>query len=54
MPGVVEDAMQVILNIKEIVIRNKEGKPGKMHCSVKGEAVARVADIKADEHLRTC
>jgi DNA-directed RNA polymerase subunit alpha len=49
--GVVEDTMQLILNIKEIVIRNKEGKPGKMHLNVKGEAVARVADIKSDSHL---
>ena len=36
-PGVVEDAMQVVLNIKQIVIRNKEGKPGTMHLKVKGE-----------------
>jgi DNA-directed RNA polymerase subunit alpha len=50
-PGVVEDAMQLILNIKEIVIRNKEGKPGKMHLTVAGEGVARVADITADAHL---
>lgn len=49
--GVVEDTMQLILNIKSIVIRNKEGRPGKMSLSIKGEAVARVADIKADEHL---
>jgi len=50
-PGVVEDAMQVLLNIKNIVIRNKEGKAGKMHLSIKGESVARVADITADKHL---
>lgn len=50
-PGVVEDTMQVVLNIKGIVIRNKEGKPGTMKLHVKGEAVARVADIQADEHL---
>lgn len=50
-PGVVEDAMQLMLNIKEVVVRNKEGKPGKMHLKVAGEAVARVADIQADEHL---
>ncbi len=50
-PGVVEDAMQVLLNIKEIVIRNKEGKPGKMRLKVKGGVVARVADIVADNHL---
>lgn len=49
--GVVEDTMQLILNIKEIVIRNKEGKPGKMHLKLKGESIARVADIKADSHL---
>lgn len=50
-PGVVEDVMQILLNIKEITIRNKEGKSGKMRLIVKGEAAARVADIKADEHL---
>jgi DNA-directed RNA polymerase subunit alpha len=49
--GVHEDAMQLILNIKNIVIRNKEGKPGKMHLQVKGESVARVADIKTDDHI---
>ncbi len=50
-PGVVEDAMRILLNIKEIVIRNKEGKPGKMSLKIKGESVTRVADIKADSHL---
>ena len=30
LPGVEEDAMQLILNIKNIVVRNKDGKPGKM------------------------
>lgn len=50
-PGVIEDTMHIILNIKGIVIRNKEGKPGKMRLHVKGEADARVADITADEHL---
>ena len=51
LPGVEEDVMQLILNIKNIVVRNKEGKPGKMHLHVTGEAVATVLDIKADEHL---
>lgn len=50
-PGVVEDAMQVLLNIKEIIIRNKEGRPGKMHLKVNSESAACVADIVADEHL---
>lgn len=51
LPGIVEDAMQLILNIKGIVIRNTEGKSGTMRLQVKGESVARVADIKADEHI---
>ncbi|HEX4069388.1 MAG TPA: DNA-directed RNA polymerase subunit alpha [Candidatus Babeliales bacterium] len=50
-PGVVEDAMQLVLNIKNIVIRNKEGKPGKMRVTKKGEADVSVADIIADNHL---
>jgi DNA-directed RNA polymerase subunit alpha len=50
-PGVVEDSMQVLLNIKEIVIRNKDGRPGKMRLTVTGEAVATVADIQADDYL---
>lgn len=49
--GVVEDAMQVILNIKEIVVRNKTGQPGTMTLNITGEAAAKVGDIVADEHL---
>lgn len=50
-PGVVEDAMQICLNVKQIVVRSKDGKPGKMHLSVQGEAQVRVVDIKADDNL---
>ena len=50
-PGVVEDAMQILLNIKQIVIYNKEGRPGQMTLKVSGSGVARVANIVADEHL---
>jgi DNA-directed RNA polymerase subunit alpha len=50
-PGVVEDAMQLILNIKQIVVRNTTGKPGKMQLTVSGQTTARVSDIKADSHL---
>lgn len=50
-PGIVEDTMQIILNIKGIVVRSKDGKPGKMHLKVSGEGVATVADIKADDNL---
>jgi DNA-directed RNA polymerase subunit alpha len=49
--GVVEDVMQIVLNIKGVVVRNVTGKPGKMHLRVKGEHVAKVSDITADSHL---
>lgn len=49
--GVIEDTLNLILNIKQIVIKNKTGLPGKMRISLQGEGVARVADIKADDHL---
>lgn len=51
LPGVLEDAMQVILNIKELVVVNKNGKPGKMFLSASGESIIRGGDIKTDEHL---
>jgi DNA-directed RNA polymerase subunit alpha len=50
-PGVVEDAMQIILNVKGVIIANKEGKAGVMRLKIKGEATARVANIEADAHL---
>lgn len=50
-PGVVEDAMQLLLNIKGIIIRNALGKPGTMRLHIKGESTVRVADIEGDEHL---
>lgn len=50
-PGVIEDSMQVVLNCKGIVIRNKDGRPGKMHLRKSGESIATVADIEADAHL---
>ena len=51
LPGVVEDTMQLILNIKNIVVRSKDGKGGTMRLSVKGEGVAKASDIKADDNL---
>ncbi len=51
LPGVVEDVMQLLLNIKEVVIRNKDGKPGTMRVKKTGKGVVTVGDIKADEHL---
>jgi len=49
--GVVEDVLQIVLNIKEIVIKNKTGQPGKMNLHVTKAGVVTVADITADEHL---
>jgi len=51
LPGVVEDAMQIVLNIKQIVIRNTAGLPGKMNLKFKGDGIARVSDIATDPHL---
>lgn len=52
-PGVVEDAMQLILNIKQIVIKNKENLPGSMKLSISGsqKEVVTVGDIVVDGHL---
>ena len=49
--GIAEDVLQVLLNIKEIIIKNSTGEPGTMRLHVTGEGVAKVADITADEHL---
>ncbi len=51
--GVVEDVMHLVLNIKEIVIHNKTGQPGKMLLKVNGKKhkEVTVADIEADDHL---
>jgi len=49
--GVNEDTMQVILNCKEIRIRNETGEPGKMRlrCDQAGEV--RAGQIEPDSHL---
>lgn len=51
--GVVEDVLHILLNIKEVVIKNNTGEPGKMHLRVNGKdkPSATVADITADNHL---
>ncbi len=51
LPGVVEDVMQLCLNIKQIVVRSKDGKSGKMTLSVQQEGTVRVSDIKTDSNL---
>lgn len=49
--GVVEDTMQLVLNIKQLVVNNSTGKPGKMHLKVTGSKTVTAADIEADKHL---
>ena len=53
LPGVIEDVMQILLNIKQIVIFNKTGEAGKMHLKVSGDKHEKVtvADIQSDDHL---
>lgn len=50
-PGVVEDIMQIVLNIKQIVIKNRTNTAGKMRLSVSSPKTVTVADITCDEHL---
>lgn len=50
-PGVVEDIMQIVLNIKQIIIKNHTNTAGTMRLSVSSPQTVTVADIIADEHL---
>jgi DNA-directed RNA polymerase subunit alpha len=50
-PGVVEDTMQLCLNTKQIVVKSKDGKSGKMRLKAKGETTVRVSDIQTDDNL---
>ena len=35
--GVIEDTMQLVLNIKQLVVSNKTGEPGKMTLKIQGD-----------------
>jgi len=50
-PGVIEDIMQIVLNIKQIVIKNRTNTSGKMRLSVSSPQTVTSADIVCDEHL---
>ena len=50
-PNVVEDGVSLLLNIKEIVVKNHTGKSGTMRLQVTGSTVATAGDIVADDHL---
>ncbi len=49
--GVVEDTMQLCLNIKQIVVKSKDGNPGTMRIKARGNGVVCVSDIETDENL---
>lgn len=51
MHGIIEDTLNVVLNIKGIIIKNTTGKPGKMHLTFTGEGAAKAGNIVCDEHL---
>lgn len=50
-PNVVEDVMQVLLNIKGVILKNSTGQAGTMTLQFKGEGIAKASDIKIDDHL---
>src|SRR3989338_7956001 len=49
--GAIEGIMQIVLNIKQIVVKNRTNTPGKMRLSVSSPKTVTVADITCDEHL---
>ena len=49
--GIVEDTLNVILNIRQIIIKNTTGLSGKMYLNCSGLGQVKVSDIKADGHL---
>ncbi|MBT4594827.1 DNA-directed RNA polymerase subunit alpha [bacterium] len=49
--GVVEDVLQLVLNIKGIVVKNSTGETGTMKLSMSGESVVTAKSITADSHL---
>ncbi|MBT3827985.1 DNA-directed RNA polymerase subunit alpha [bacterium] len=51
LPGVVEDSLHITLNIKGIVVKSKDGKPGKMHLKSNKAGAVTVADIVADDNI---
>lgn len=50
-PGLIEDVLHLVLNIKQLVIKNKTGESGKMSLHVKGGGKITCDKIVADDHL---
>lgn len=49
--GVSEDTMQVVLNIKQLIVKSKDGRGGKMSLHVQGESVVKASSIICDDNL---
>ncbi len=50
--GVVEDTLNILLNIKQLVIKNTSGLPGVMRLDVSTSGPVTAASITTDEHLQ--
>ncbi|MDQ5940444.1 MAG: DNA-directed polymerase subunit alpha [Candidatus Dependentiae bacterium] len=50
-PGVVEDVLQVVLNIKGLVVHNTTGESGKMRLVKRGRGPVYASDISCDAHM---
>lgn len=50
-PGVVEDVLYIILNLKEIVIRSHSDQPKTVKLKAKGEGVVKAGDIEHDAEI---
>lgn len=46
-PGVVEDVVDLILNIKQVVVRTEENEPQTLYLSAKGAGEVKAGDIKS-------
>jgi DNA-directed RNA polymerase subunit alpha len=51
LPGVVEDAMQVILNIKELVVKSIDGLPGKMVLEARSAGPVYARALQTDSNI---
>ncbi len=50
-PGVIEDVLQLVLNIKGLVVRNSTGESGKMRLVQKGAGPVYASAIECDDHM---
>jgi len=51
MPGVVEDVLQILLNLKEVVIRSHSEQPNTITLKAKGKGEITAADIEHDAEI---